>query len=779
MRRPLGITFRVIPGVVLAAGIAVGLSTLSRPPIVPADGPSGAFSAERAMVWVEAVSLRPHAPGSDEIDKVRGTIVSGLESLGYEPEIRETTAVVDHGSSMIASWVENVVVTIPGTDSTGAILLDAHYDTRAMTPGAADNGTAVATLMEIARILAEEPTLRNDVVLLFTDNEEYGAGLGALGFIEGYEKIEDIQLVVNFEGLGHSGPSILFETGPDSGDAVRRWARATRRPVGQSWFPEIYTRTPIGTDLNRFSDAGVPGLNFGFWSGSTAYHTALDTPENLDPRSLQHHGEHALALVRDYGNKDFEPPRPAPSGMVYFNPLPGTLVRYSTTWSIPLAVVAGLAVIAIVILGVRRKRWTAGGILAGLGGFAAVVIASSGLSTVLWMAATRLHGEYRAMMTFRGMVYNAHWYYFAFAGLTVALAAIARWLFQRRAKTPGLEIGALVFLCLLGLGTAILAPGFSYLFTWPVIFAAVAWTVVLLNGWMDDGGSAKKAMVLTLGAFPGVVLFSAALPVMYHFALAPMIGILAFMTALLFAPAVPALDLFTRRRPWIVPGVFGAVCLALLVVGSLTAGFSIRKPRPNAIAYFVDADSGEAAWIGAGTERDWWTDQFLSAEAARSTAGEAYPLPRRSRFPVWRDDAPVVRLPPPVIEIVGDSASGDSRILDLRLTSPRGAEVITLDIGPYDAIRSATVAGKTARPPASTRDYWGLSYYAVPDEGLWITLEIDPSRPVEVQLADQTWELTDQVKEILEPAYRKRGEDMVRMPNFDYGTVVVTRSVWD
>ena len=64
--------------------------------------------------------------------------------------------------------------------------------------------------------------------------------------------------------------------------------------------------------------------------------------------------------------------------------------------------------------GARSKGWEA---------FLLSVVASSGLATGIWMGATQLHGEYQAMLTFRGMVYNAHFYLFAFVALAVAIAA--------------------------------------------------------------------------------------------------------------------------------------------------------------------------------------------------------------------------------------------------------------------------------------------------------------------------------------------------------------------
>ncbi len=63
-----------------------------------------------------------------------------------------------------------------------------------------------------------------------------------------------------------------------------------------------------------------------------------------------------------------------------------------------------------------------------------------------------------------------------------------------------------------------------------------------------------------------------------------------------------------------------------------------------------------------------------------------------------------------------------------------------------------------------------MTYYAVPPEGIEITLEIEPSSPLQIQLTDQSRELPD----IPETSFSPRPDDMIPMPNFDYVTVVVT-----
>ena len=66
-----------------------------------------------------------------------------------------------------------------------------------------------------------------------------------------------------------------------------------------------------------------------------------------------------------------------------------------------------------------------------------------------------------------------------------------------------------------------------------------------------------------------------------------------------------------------------------------------------------------------------------------------------------------------------------------------------------------------------------MTYYAVPTDGFELILEVDPSQAMTIQISDQTWELVPEVLNNLDTAFQPRLEDMMPMPNFDYGTVVV------
>ncbi len=82
----------------------------------------------------------------------------------------------------------------------------AHYDSVGAGPGAGDDGSGTAALLEVARALAREPDARHGLAWLFTDGEEVGL-LGAQAFVEQHPLFPRVGVVVNVEARGSGGPS--------------------------------------------------------------------------------------------------------------------------------------------------------------------------------------------------------------------------------------------------------------------------------------------------------------------------------------------------------------------------------------------------------------------------------------------------------------------------------------------------------------------------------------------------------------------------------------------
>src|SRR6185369_13067723 len=276
-------------GIMLVIITAVLVVYQMNPPLPAVSAPLTEFSGERALKHLTAIAQRPRPSGSSEHTAVANYIQNELTVLGLSPEIQQTQAVT------------NILGRLKGTSDEKAVLLAAHYDTVPKSPGAADNGSAVAAILETLRALKSRQPLRNDVIALFSDGEEAGL-LGAKAFVYQHPWAKDVGVVLNFDARGTSGPVIMFETSDKNGWLIKEFAKAAPHPAANSLAPALYALMPNDTDLTVFKVAGFAGLNFAYIIGLNHYHTPLDNLTNIDHRSLQHQGSTALALTRHFGN---------------------------------------------------------------------------------------------------------------------------------------------------------------------------------------------------------------------------------------------------------------------------------------------------------------------------------------------------------------------------------------------------------------------------------------------------------------------------------------------
>jgi len=124
-------------------------------------------------------------------DRARRYLVKTLTGFGWKPQLQAFEGGV------------NVFAQRPGTNAkAGAILVDAHYDTVKGSPGADDNGSAIATTLEIARLLGSRSTQR-PLWIAFFDREEAGL-IGSLNFTSRPENLANLAGVVNLEMMGYA-----------------------------------------------------------------------------------------------------------------------------------------------------------------------------------------------------------------------------------------------------------------------------------------------------------------------------------------------------------------------------------------------------------------------------------------------------------------------------------------------------------------------------------------------------------------------------------------------
>jgi hypothetical protein len=185
----------------LALAAILALSwMLQRPPTpVPASAPAAVFSAQRAYADLQHIAGPEPTPiGSAGSDAVRDHLAAALSAAGFSVEMHTSVGSRTFHSTTVAGRVHNVVATWPGIRLDRQVLLTAHYDTTFGSPGASDDKSSVAAMLETARALASGEPLRNDIVMIFTDGEEAGL-LGASSFAAEHPRGAQGGVVLNWE----------------------------------------------------------------------------------------------------------------------------------------------------------------------------------------------------------------------------------------------------------------------------------------------------------------------------------------------------------------------------------------------------------------------------------------------------------------------------------------------------------------------------------------------------------------------------------------------------
>lgn len=722
--------------------------SLQPPAPLPFEAPVTEFSAERAFEHVRRIAQEPHPVGSPANAAVRDYLLSQLESSGLETQVQRAVGVNREIRSFAS--VENVLARLPGTGGPGgeAVLLVGHYDSVPSGPGAADNGAAVAALLETARALKAGERLQNDVIFLFSDAEELKL-LGAEAFARHHSWMQSAGVVLNFEARGNRGPAYMFETTSGNSPLIAGLAQAAPYPLANSLMYEVYRNLPNDTDFSVFKQAGLPGLNFSFIDGAAFYHSPLDNPENLDLGSLQHHGSYALSLTRYFGNQDLD--NLEGGNAVYFNFIGSMLIHYPAAWAVPLSVLAILGYMGVFILARRKEQfkglkvvWAA--LLALLG-----VLLAGALGWLGWMLITNLFPDY----TLLGATYNSDIYWIGFMSLAATVSLALTTTFRNRLGVFELALGAQFWWVVLALVTALLAPGVSYLLLWPLVFALIgtAGLLTFAERWSAWG----QAGWMLLALAPGLVL---GLPTIYAVNVGLTIQAVFIPMILLTLFLSLVVPYFAAPRRWGLAALTALAAVGFFVAGGLTSHFDPQHPKINTVVYGLDAQRDQAYWVGFAAP-DEWTAQFLVPYETR---------PVQEFFPYSSDQLPVsvapeLDLPAPQAELLEDYEQDGIHYLRIHLNSSRDARVLHVYTLTWTRdVLAAEISG------IRVEGMYAFDYAALPSDGIEVLFELQPGTPFMLRLVD----VSDGLPEIPGFDYQPRPEDQMRAPVSPSDSVLVS-----
>ena len=236
-----------------------------RPQVLNANAPAAAFSAGRADAVLARLlgPERPHPTGSPEDAAVHARVQAEFARLGIQTDTLSTMSCYGEARWRATSCaqVSDIIGEVaPGSGP--AIVLMAHMDSVAAGPGAGDDESDVALIMETIRAWkARGLTTQHPILALITDGEE-NAMLGASAFLRDPSWRARVGVVINLESRGNRGRSFLFQTSPGDGALVNLYARSALHLATSSLYAEIYKRLPNDTDLTPFLAAGFHRLQF-------------------------------------------------------------------------------------------------------------------------------------------------------------------------------------------------------------------------------------------------------------------------------------------------------------------------------------------------------------------------------------------------------------------------------------------------------------------------------------------------------------------------------------
>ena len=187
-------------------------------------------------------------------------------------------------AARIPSEGVNVIARING-QAVSKLVVCAHFDTKAGTPGALDNASGIATMLFTARLLSGR-TLQKGVEFVAFNGEDYYSTPGQIAYLDKYaEDFGQIKLAVNCDGVGYTtgktGISPIACSKNIEEQVAKYIVNHKNLALSSPWYQG---------DHMLFVNNGIPALAITsesiFDIMDTVIHTENDTPELIDVQKI-------------------------------------------------------------------------------------------------------------------------------------------------------------------------------------------------------------------------------------------------------------------------------------------------------------------------------------------------------------------------------------------------------------------------------------------------------------------------------------------------------------
>jgi hypothetical protein len=328
-RRTLVIAALSVAALLICAGLSAYYYMLGLPG-TPHSGSLPALTAdERTLAanlktHIAAIAAREHNIDTyDDLEKVARYIERVLTGYGYKPGPQEFT--------VRGKRVRNIETVIDAaTPDAETIVVGAHYDSAIGTPGANDNATGTAAVLELARLLSplKGKAAKRIRLVLFVNEEMPYFGTPDMGSLQYAKRLaehgERVTAMYSLETLGFYSdapgsqkyPSPFGLVLPNTGDFISFVGMLGSRSLLQDAMRSFRSHTPFPT-VGGVSPGFIPGIA---WSDHWAfaqqgfqalmitdtalfryphYHKPTDTPDKIDNERLARVVKGIERVVRD------------------------------------------------------------------------------------------------------------------------------------------------------------------------------------------------------------------------------------------------------------------------------------------------------------------------------------------------------------------------------------------------------------------------------------------------------------------------------------------------
>jgi Peptidase family M28 len=335
--------------------LLVAAFSVGRPVALPAPTLPPTFDGRAALALAGelAGNYPDRSPGSPGAHDAARWVTERLRLYGFTPQVQDFEATIP-GRGRVQ--LRNLIAIAEGR-SPDAIVVMAHRDDSGVGPGANDNASGTAALIELARAYARARTgpagggceqgqgvcPANTIIFLSSDGGAFG-NLGAEHFAQAAAYRDRITAVLNLDAVaGEARPRIML-----AGDRPRSPAAALVQTAANRILEQSGQTPARPSALRQLIDLGFPFSLYGqapfvsrgiaaitLTSGGDRPPTSFgDTVDRLNGQRLDEVGRSAQALLGSL-DQGLELP-PGPASYVYLGP------RMVPGWAIQLSLIAML-----------------------------------------------------------------------------------------------------------------------------------------------------------------------------------------------------------------------------------------------------------------------------------------------------------------------------------------------------------------------------------------------------------------------------------------------------